>query len=92
MQININMLFGWALMIIENTRYPSWEFEYLIRKKKKRSSNLVGPSMFSKSSESHQGVVEERPCIVKTCANIEELGKLASWYNPRRQKVIDLNF
>ena len=48
--------------------------------------------MFSKISESHQGVVEERPCILKTYVNIEELGKLASWYNPRRQKVIDFNF
>ena len=86
------MLFGWALMIIENMQYPSWEFEYLIREKNKNVCNFVGPSMFSKSSESHQGVVEERPCIVKTYVNIEELGKLASWYNPRRQKVIDLNF
>ncbi|KAF3953879.1 hypothetical protein CMV_020712 [Castanea mollissima] len=37
--------------------------------------------MFSKSSECHQGVVEERPCILKTYVNIEELGKLASWYS-----------
>ena len=79
-------------MIIENMQHPSWEVEYLIREKNKKSVQLCRPQHVLKSSESHQGVVEERPCIVKTYMNIEELGKLASWYNPRRQKVIDLNF
>ena len=46
--------------------------------------------MFSKSLESRQGVVEERPCIHKTYVNIEDLGKLASWYNPRGKALLTL--
>ena len=46
--------------------------------------------MFSKSLESHQGVIEERPCILKTYVNIEELRKFVSWYNPRGKTLLTL--
>ena len=73
---------------MEIKQYPSWEFENLIREKEKKVCNFVSPSMFSKCSESHQGVIEERPCILKTYVNIEDLGKLASWYNTRGKTLL----
>ena len=55
--------------------------------------------MFSKSSENHQGKVTsiggKATCSQKAqniCENWGEVGKLISWYNPRRQNVIDLTF
>ena len=90
--------FRWGLMIFGDMLYTSAEFKKNIRGKTKLC-NFIILGMFSKSSENHQvrdtSIGGEAICSQKT-QNIGEywggVRKLISWYNPRKQNVVDLAF
>ena len=91
--------FRWGFMIFGDMLYTFAEFKKNYPRKNKTLRSFIILGMFSKSSENHQvrdtSIGGEAMCSQKT-QNIGEywggVGKLISWYNPRRQNVIDLAF
>ena len=97
LEIN-NGVLQMGIVIFGDMQYTSAEFEN-INWGKTKICNFIVLSMFSKSSENHQGKVtsigRKATCSQKAqniCEYWGGVGKLISWYNPRRQNVIDLTF